>query len=192
MDHLSEDRIALLLVDDDPGYLRATKRALGDEFVIHTADSAAAGLDLLTRVRVDVVISDLEMPILDGVGFLKRVAENHPHVLRALLSGHELTPEISATLINEAEVVRVFAKTQRHREICEGIRKLAPRVQLARLAELSSVGARETGAISAWVEQRFPGTLRLQRRAGGVEINSRALAAALSCTSWQAAAALLR
>jgi len=69
----------LLLVDDEASILASLKRlfrALG--YTIFTATSARAGLELLAVEPIDLVISDMRMPELDGAQFLEQVFARWP------------------------------------------------------------------------------------------------------------------
>ncbi|MFA5269596.1 MAG: PAS domain S-box protein [Methanoregula sp.] len=65
----------ILYVDDDPGLLEIGKLFLeeGGQFSVDISLSASNGLDLLASANYDAVISDYQMPGMDGIGFLKKV-----------------------------------------------------------------------------------------------------------------------
>jgi HD-like signal output (HDOD) protein len=80
----------LLLVDDDEALLRSVARyvrTFEERWEVVTAPSARAALGLLADSDFDVVISDLHMPSVDGVDFLRRVQQEHPDTVRILLTG---------------------------------------------------------------------------------------------------------
>ena len=80
----------LLFVDDDPRLLRGIQRALSfkcDEWEMSFASGGAEALALLERTNIDVVISDLRMPGMDGVEFLTEVKLRYPQIARLVLSG---------------------------------------------------------------------------------------------------------
>jgi putative nucleotidyltransferase with HDIG domain len=86
-----EKQKVVLLVDDEEKVLRALSRRLkaaNPNFEVLEACSAQEGLELLGKQSVDLVISDLQMPVMDGAAFLSIVRERHPNVLRFALSGH--------------------------------------------------------------------------------------------------------
>jgi two-component system, probable response regulator PhcQ len=100
----------ILLVDDEPQVTDALKRALRREpYEILTATSGAAGLELLESHRVDVVISDEQMPGMSGSEFLSAVRKKFPHTIRMILSG-QASLEAAVRAINEGEVYRFFLK----------------------------------------------------------------------------------
>jgi DNA-binding NtrC family response regulator len=100
----------ILLVDDEPQVTDALKRALRREpYEILTATSGAAGQELLERHRVDVVISDEQMPGISGSQFLSAVRKQFPHTIRMILSG-QASLEAAVRAINEGEVYRFFLK----------------------------------------------------------------------------------
>ena len=100
----------ILLVDDEPQVTNALERALHREpYEILTATSGAAGLELLESHRVDVVISDEQMPGMSGSEFLSAVRKKFPHTIRMILSG-QASLEAAVRAINEGEVYRFFLK----------------------------------------------------------------------------------
>src|SRR5688572_32888626 len=69
----------LLVVDDDPGLLRLlTIRLRAENYEVDAVESAAAALAALGRVRPDLVITDLRMDQMDGIGLLKEIQSRAP------------------------------------------------------------------------------------------------------------------
>ena len=69
------DAIRVLYVDDEIGLLEIGKLFLesSGEFSITTISSAPAALDLLNKENFDVIVSDYQMPVMDGIQFLVEV-----------------------------------------------------------------------------------------------------------------------
>ncbi|MDT8899891.1 HDOD domain-containing protein [Anaeroselena agilis] len=79
----------ILFVDDEKAILRAIDRLLFDsEYEVLTAESGQAGLELLAAGPVDVVVSDIRMPGMDGHQFLREVKTLYPRTTRLILSGY--------------------------------------------------------------------------------------------------------
>lgn len=89
---LSEyEELTVLLVDDEPKVIKGLERSLSlleTDWNILVAFSGEEGLRLLEEESVDVVLSDLRMPVMDGAAFLKTVRSRHPGVIRFVLSGY--------------------------------------------------------------------------------------------------------
>jgi len=82
--------LAILFVDDEPQTLRGLQRvihAAGRDWQVAVANDGATALDLLARQRIDVIVTDLHMPGLDGQSLLAEVARAHPQTLRIVLTG---------------------------------------------------------------------------------------------------------
>jgi CheY-like chemotaxis protein len=100
----------LLLVDDEENILSALRRLLRrDGYRILTANGGEAGLEVLGREHVDVIVSDQRMPGMTGTEFLSRARQKWPNTIRIVLSGYtELASVTSA--INEGSVYKFLTK----------------------------------------------------------------------------------
>lgn len=79
---------AILFVDDEQNILRAFKRLFTDSaYNILLANSGKEALEIMEKVRVDLIISDMRMPFMDGYELLVTVKERYPNVARIILSG---------------------------------------------------------------------------------------------------------
>jgi HD-like signal output (HDOD) protein/ActR/RegA family two-component response regulator len=80
----------ILFVDDDPNILQGLRRTLRDrrhQWDMQFAGGGPEALDVLDRAPVDVVVTDMRMPGMDGADLLREVMRRHPHVIRIVLSG---------------------------------------------------------------------------------------------------------
>ncbi|MDY6862259.1 MAG: response regulator [Thermodesulfobacteriota bacterium] len=70
------DNLKILVVDDDPVNLKLVKKRLQKEkYDVTTAKSGSEAIKLLLEVFFDVVITDLMMPEVDGIGVLETINE---------------------------------------------------------------------------------------------------------------------
>ncbi len=100
----------LLLVDDEPSVLSALRRLFRTQgYSILQAGTGAEALALLDAHSVDLVLSDMRMPAMDGASLLEAVRRRHPAVVRMLLTGYA---DIASTVaaINRGEIHRYIAK----------------------------------------------------------------------------------
>jgi response regulator RpfG family c-di-GMP phosphodiesterase len=103
------DTAPILLVDDEVAILDGLRRQLRKKFTVHTANSGAEALELLTSVPVAVVVSDMRMPQMNGATFLSRVRSLYPNVVRILLTGQADT-QAAITAVNEGQIYRFLTK----------------------------------------------------------------------------------
>lgn len=67
----------ILLIDDEVLLVKGLKTSLEKEgFCVHAAFDGKAGLDMLSREKIDLIILDIMLPVIDGVSFLKKVREH--------------------------------------------------------------------------------------------------------------------
>jgi two-component system, OmpR family, response regulator PrrA len=70
----------ILIVDDDEGVTQTFARMLRLEgYEVYTAMSAETGLREAEATLPDAIILDLRMPLVDGLGFLRRLRSNDQH-----------------------------------------------------------------------------------------------------------------
>jgi response regulator RpfG family c-di-GMP phosphodiesterase len=100
----------ILCVDDDVNILEGYRRQLRKEFSLEIAVGPTEGLQVLTtQGPFSVVVSDLQMPEMNGIQFLSKVLELSPDTTRLLLTGKaDLQSAIDA--INRGKIFRFLTK----------------------------------------------------------------------------------
>ncbi len=99
----------ILFVDDDINLLHAIKRQYRKKFNIVTASSGREGLELLAKEKFAVVVSDLQMPEMNGIEFLSTVKDQYPDIVRIMLTGNaDLSAAIDA--VNDGNIFRFCTK----------------------------------------------------------------------------------
>lgn len=112
----------VLLVDDEPNILTALKRVLRPENLrVLTAGSGREGLDILRGEAVDLVISDMRMPEMDGAQFLGEVSREWPRTVRILLTGYS---DFDATVdaVNRGKIFQYLSKPWEDQELLLAVR----------------------------------------------------------------------
>ncbi len=102
--------MTLLFVDDEANILSSLKRLFRPfGYRIFTADGGAQGLEILAQESIDLVVSDMRMPEMNGAQFLEKVRQKWPETMRILLTGYA---EIGATIaaINKGQIYRYISK----------------------------------------------------------------------------------
>ena len=100
----------ILCVDDEPNILNAYKRALRGTFLIETAAGGAEGLAILKGPDpFAVVVSDMRMPGMDGVEFLREVKQIVPDTVRIMLTGNG-DQQTAIDAVNRGSIFRFLTK----------------------------------------------------------------------------------
>jgi response regulator RpfG family c-di-GMP phosphodiesterase len=113
----------LLCVDDEPNILSALRRSLRTEhWRVLTANSGTEALETLAHENVDLVISDMRMPEMDGAQLLEQVSQRWPASIRILLTGHA---DMNATVaaINRGRIFRYLNKPWDDEELRATVRQ---------------------------------------------------------------------
>ena len=98
--------LSILFVDDEPNILSGLRRALrgyGEKWDMHFVTSGEAALDLIESQRIDLVVTDMRMPGVDGAQLLETISQNAPQTIRFALSGES----------DVAQAVRIAGRSHR-------------------------------------------------------------------------------
>jgi len=90
----TESKGKILLVDDDPGLLRLLSiRLRAEDYEVEAVESAHKALGVLHRFRPDLVITDLRMDKMDGIGLLKELQTRSPGLRVVIITAHGTIPD---------------------------------------------------------------------------------------------------
>ncbi|MCC7535742.1 MAG: sigma-54-dependent Fis family transcriptional regulator [Deltaproteobacteria bacterium] len=97
------ERIQVLVADDEPNLRRVVSAQLSrDGYDVHAVEDGAAALEVLRDHHIDLVITDLRMPKVDGMAVLRHCQEHVPDVPVILITAH-------GTVDNAVEAVKLGA-----------------------------------------------------------------------------------
>lgn len=150
--------LTVLCVDDEPNILAALQRALrGPQLRVLTAAGGAEALQVLDGHEVDLVISDMRMPGMDGAQLLEAVRQRWPATVRMLLTGHaDMASTVAA--VNRGGISRYVAKPWDAAELLAAVEQVGSVVALRRerdaLAQLTRRQNAELQSLNLDLEQR--------------------------------------
>ena len=83
----------VLLVDDEyyvrQSLLRRIRNLENEDFkVIGEAENGEEALDMLRKHDIQLVITDIRMPVMDGLDLTRKILEQYPHILTVILTGY--------------------------------------------------------------------------------------------------------
>ena len=152
------ESFTLLCVDDEANILSSLKRLFRPTgYRVLTAPGGAEALALMEQEAVDLIISDMRMPGMNGAEVLAAARERWPETVRVLLTGFaDMTSTIEA--INKGQLHRYIAKPWDDNEVLlvvrEGLEKKALLREKARLEALTLRQNEELRELNATLEQK--------------------------------------
>ena len=153
-------RYGILVVDDEEGILESLELTLSPEYRVFTAPTGAAGLEILEREEVALIIVDQVMPGMTGVEFLEQVSERRPRAIRMLLTGYaDMTSLVRA--INDGRIYRYLYKPWDPDELRMNVKRALEAYQL------SSENAQLVGALADANKRLLAENLHLRREVEG-------------------------
>jgi sigma-B regulation protein RsbU (phosphoserine phosphatase) len=100
----------ILIIDDEKNILESFKRLLRNEdFKISTTTSPEEAIEMLEKEIYAAVVSDQNMPAMDGIAFLEKVRKFSPDSIRIMLTGYANT-QLALQAINRSGVYRLLTK----------------------------------------------------------------------------------
>lgn len=157
----------ILIVDDEENVCRALRRSLRKEgYELHSLNDPEAALELLSREKFDLILSDHLMPNMTGLELLKLVRTRHPDTMRLMLTGHaDMQTAIDA--INQGEIYRFLTKPWDDTELKVTLFLAFEQLELEREnRRLLSMVRRQYNVIKT-LEKDYPGIGNVVRDSGG-------------------------
>jgi len=139
-----EEKLKLLVVDDEPDNLDLLYRTFRRDFVVFKATSGADALDLLDeKGEMAIIISDQRMPKMNGTELLGRTVERFPDTIRMVLTGYTDVEDL-VSAINSGKVFKYITKPWNSKKLKEVV---------AQASETYRVIKQRTRALSRALQQ---------------------------------------
>ncbi len=127
---------SILLVDDEKKILSSLSRAFFDtDYDIYTANGGEEALELLETQEVDLIISDMRMPVMDGYELLSKVKEKYPRTIRVIMSGYAEEQTIIQALVRNIGKIYIL-KPWNNEEVLRYVEQLFVTEDMLRSKEL--------------------------------------------------------
>ncbi|TVQ96475.1 MAG: hybrid sensor histidine kinase/response regulator [Spirochaetaceae bacterium] len=156
----------IVFVDDDVNILNAVQRLFKHQpYHCVVFDRGAKAIAYLKDHPVQVVVTDLRMPEMDGLELLRLVEQSHPDIIRVVLSAYS-DRESLLDSINNGRVYRYILKPWDAIELISVIRQSVDVYALRREhLELTSALARRNETLERRVEERTERLMAIEKEA---------------------------
>lgn len=104
-----QDLKNILYVDDERINLELFRLNFKNDYNVFIADSAKKGLEILEQQEINVIVSDLKMPEMNGIEFIEKIKTENPHKICILLTAF-IEPDVMLKAINQELVFRYVTK----------------------------------------------------------------------------------
>lgn len=147
----------VLCVDDEPNILSSLRRTLRTGMKLLTAGDGPQAIAVMQSQPVDLIISDMRMPGMDGAQLLEHVHLHWPQTIRILLTGYsDMTATVAA--INRGRIFRYINKPWDEAElqatVQQGLERLALEREKQRLEALTRQQNAQLTEMNATLEQK--------------------------------------
>ena len=111
----NETQYQVLFVDDEPDFLQMLAEMLAhlsqERWQVHHANSANTALEILKSQKIDLVVVDANMPVLDGIQFLRLLNDRFPGLKKVTLTAFVTEEKRTECLASGAELFIEKPKT---------------------------------------------------------------------------------
>lgn len=185
------EKKTVVIADDDLEVAQALARVvrlLGHRTLV--ASNGREALDLLRANRVEVLLSDIDMPEMDGVQLVSHARSEHLVPVRILLTANARL-ETALNAINSGEVHRYIQKPWKHEELVSTLEDAFMRLEdLSRMDAAGQAAKRLRAACDA-LEAEYPGLTHVERVQDAYEVDLKRATQALELLEGTTLAALL-
>lgn len=105
-----ETKTKILYVDDEFINLELFQINFSTNYEVLIAENGFDGLKIINNQSdIAIVISDMKMPYMDGIEFIKKAKEIYPYMKYFILTGFEITQKIKEAL-DSGLILKCFSK----------------------------------------------------------------------------------
>ncbi|WP_066632492.1 response regulator [Labilibacter marinus] len=105
-----DNKVKLLYVDDEDINLQLFQIHFRKKYNVFICSSAQDGLELMNEHEdINIIISDMKMPQMNGIEFIKKAKERFPNKKYYILTGFDITKEIQDAL-STGLILKYFRK----------------------------------------------------------------------------------
>jgi len=157
----------ILVVDDEGMFIEYIQRVMSDEnYNVITVDSGQEGLDILEKQQVSMVISEYEIPLMNGLEFLEKVRIIYPNILTIMVTEHA-DIELAIRAINEAGVYKFLLKPLDDIYFKNMIKKTLESLQVIKERDVLIRRVKTHESTLKDLEKRYPGITKVERDEDG-------------------------
>jgi two-component system probable response regulator PhcQ len=157
----------ILVVDHEESFIEYIQRMMSDEnYNLITVASGQEGLDVLEKQQVSMVISEYEIPLMNGLEFLEKVRIIYPNILTVMVTDRA-DIDLAIKAINEAGVYKFLLKPWDNidfkstiKKTLESLQVIKERDELIRKVKTHEVTLKD-------LEKRYPGITKVERDEDG-------------------------
>ena len=128
---MEERALRVVVAEDEPLILNSIKKkieAANKNFrVVATAQDGQSALEEIMRLSPDILFTDIQMPIMDGLALIKSVSEKYPRIMIVVISGYN-NFKYAQTAIKYG-IKEYLLKPVKKAELSETLLRLSARVQ---------------------------------------------------------------
>jgi len=128
------EKTRILVVDDSPDTLEVLKRNLETAgYLVFTAPGAVEAIKIVESSPIDLIITDLKMPEIDGLSLIRHIQENYKDIGVMMITGYpSIEGAVEAVKLGAEEYL---SKPFTDEELLSAVRRVLDKLDLRRISE---------------------------------------------------------
>jgi DNA-binding NtrC family response regulator len=157
----------ILVVNDEELFIEYIKSMLsGESYNVITASSGKQGLEILKKQRVNLVISEYKIPLMNGLEFLEKVKIIYPDILTVMVTD-QADINLAIKAINEAGVYKFLLKPWDDIDFKNTIKRTLKSLQVIKERDELIRKVKTHEATLKDLEKRYPGITKVEKNEDG-------------------------
>jgi DNA-binding NtrC family response regulator len=157
----------ILVVDHEESFIEYIQRMMSDEnYNVITVASGQEGLDVLEKQQVSMVISEYEIPLMNGLEFLEKVRIIYPNILTVMVTDRA-DIDLAIKAINETGVYKFLLKPLDDIDFKNMIKKTLESLQVIKERDVLIRKVKTHESTLKDLEKRYPGITKVERDEDG-------------------------
>lgn len=179
-----ESRFTVVVVEDEELILNNIVKKIGETglgFVVTgVAADGKTAIEVIEKTLPDIVVTDVRMPVMDGLQLLKAVSVQFPYMKKIVISGHDdfkyaqqaIKYDVSDYLLKPLKAKDLASSLTRIKILLENERKLSRDVKLGMANQHVCTAEEIVKTVELYIRENFTSEINFEKIAQGYNFNS--------------------
>jgi two-component system, response regulator YesN len=179
-----ENQFTVVVIEDEELILHNIAKKIQESglgFVVSgTATDGTAALEIIEQVLPDVVVTDIRMPVMDGLELLKQISVKYPYMKKIVISGHDdfkyaqqaIKYDVSDYLLKPLKITELTASLTRIKFMLENEKKITHQNKLGNTGGHIYTAEEIVKTVELYIRENYASDINFDKIAQSYNFNS--------------------